>query len=151
MPVHVTSVTRITMNTKYLMAGSIILFAMFAARKSDAQAIFSEDFTGSATSNTWYFFRGACLTASSAPLGTSPGALPGCLAVKNAYYFGANGENLVGGTNGVAGNAQTLPDPAKQGALRFTNGAPWETTRAAPSSPRRHSTRRMACRSPSSR
>jgi type IV pilus assembly protein PilY1 len=110
------------MNTKHFMAGSLILIALFAARRSDAQAIFSEDFTGSATNHSWYFFRGACLTASSATVGTSPGPLPGCLNVRTASYFG---ENLVGGTNGVAGSAQTLPDPANQGALRFTNGAPF--------------------------
>ena len=37
------------MNTKYLMAGSIIVFALLSARRSDAQATFSEDFTGTTT------------------------------------------------------------------------------------------------------
>jgi type IV pilus assembly protein PilY1 len=108
----------ITMNTKHLMAGSMILIALLTAGRSEAQATFSEDFTGTSTTNSWYFFRGACLTASSATVGTSPGPLPGCLSVKTAYY---NGENLVGGQNGVSGTTQTLPDPVGSGALRFTN------------------------------
>ena len=48
--------------------------------------------------------------------------MPGCLAVKSSSY---NGENLVGGQNGVSGTAQTLPDPVGSGALRFTNGSPY--------------------------
>jgi type IV pilus assembly protein PilY1 len=130
MPLNITSLTRITMNIKYLMAGSIILFALLLARKSDAQTVVSEDFTGTTTTNNWYFFRGACLTASSANAGTSPGnVLPGCTSssLKSAYYFG---ENQVGGTAGASGNAQTLPDlpttnGTQTGALRFTNGAPY--------------------------
>jgi type IV pilus assembly protein PilY1 len=128
MPLNVTSVTRIKMNTKYLMAGSIILFALLTVRKSDAQAVFSEDFTGTSTSNNWYFIRGACLTASSANAGTSPGkSLPGCTSssLKSNYY---NGENQVGGTLGATGTAETLPDSTTvngvvttSGALRFTN------------------------------
>jgi type IV pilus assembly protein PilY1 len=121
------------MNTKYLMAGSIVVFALLAARRSDAQAIFSEDFTGTSTTNSWYFFRGACLTASTASGGTSPSNnLPGCTSssLRSSYYFG---ENQVGGTAGVSGNAQTLPDlpitvngvVTQTGALRFTNGYPY--------------------------
>jgi type IV pilus assembly protein PilY1 len=129
MPFNITSVTRITMNTKYLMAGSIILFALLSVRRSDAQAVFSEDFTGTSTSNAWYFFRGACLTASAANGGTSPSnSLPGCTSssLKSNYY---NGEHQVAGTLGVAGTAETLPDlpvtvngvVTQTGALRFTN------------------------------
>jgi type IV pilus assembly protein PilY1 len=121
------------MNTKYLIAGMTILFVMQHSQPSDAQtvtqSIVSEDFTGATTTNSWYFFNGACLTASSASAGTSPGPLPGCLAVKSAYY---HGENLVGGQNGVSGGTtQTLPDlpdpitHAATGALRFTNGYPF--------------------------
>jgi type IV pilus assembly protein PilY1 len=130
MPLHVTSVTRITMNTKYLMAGSIILFALLTVRRSDAQAVFAEDFNTTSTTNNWYFIRGACLTASTANAGTSPGPnLPGCTSssLKSSFYYG---ENQVGGTLGVAGTAQTLPDldtlvngvTTHTGALRFTNG-----------------------------
>ena len=114
------------MNTKHLIAGMTILFVMLHSQRSDAQtvtqSIVSEDFTGAATTNSWYFFNGACLTASSASAGASPGPLPGCLAVKSAYY---HGENLVGGQNGVSGSTQTLPDPANSGTLRFTNGYPF--------------------------
>jgi type IV pilus assembly protein PilY1 len=109
------------MNTKYLTAGLIFLFVM-RAPTSHAQTTFKEDFTSAVTTNPWYFFNSACLTASSASIGASPGQLPGCLAVKSTYYFG---ENLVGGTNGASGNTQTLPDPANTGALRFTNGYPF--------------------------
>jgi type IV pilus assembly protein PilY1 len=116
------------MKTIYLMAGSTLLFVMLAAQSSRAQTPFGEDFTGPTTVNSWYFIRGACLTAGSASVGPSPGQLPGCLAVKSASYFG---ENLVGGTAGVSGNNQTLPDlpdpvtGAQTGALRFTNGYPF--------------------------
>jgi type IV pilus assembly protein PilY1 len=110
------------MNTKHLIAGLTILFVMLHSQRSDAQTVYSEDFTGATTNNSWYFINGACLTASSASVGASPGQLPGCLAVKSAYYFG---ENLVGGKNGVSGSTQTLPDPANSGALRFTNGYPY--------------------------
>jgi len=116
------------MNTKLLAAGSMILLTMLAQR-SGAQALFSEDFTGTTTANPWYFFNGACLTASSLNPGANPSQnLPGCTsaAVKSAYY---PGENQVGGTNGAAGTAETLPDPqvlingvlTDTGALRFTN------------------------------
>ena len=78
----------------------------------------SEDFTGTTTQNPWYFFNGACLTASttSATASPGPGTPPGCTA--DPYY----NENLVGGYNGTTGNSQTLPDPVGDGALRFTNG-----------------------------
>ena len=123
MPVHVTSATKAPMNTKILMAGSVLLIVLLA-QTGHAQPAFKEDFTGSTTTNSWYFFNGACLTSSSVSPGTNPGQIPGCTssAVKSGFYFG---ENLVGGTNGVTGNNQTLPDPANQGALRFTNGYPF--------------------------
>jgi type IV pilus assembly protein PilY1 len=116
------------MNTKLLAAGSMILLMMLAQR-SGAQVLFSEDFTGTTTTNSWYFFNGACLTASNLNPGANPSQnLPGCTsaAVKSAYYYG---ENQVGGTAGVAGTTETLPDlPAilngvstPTGALRFTN------------------------------
>ena len=77
-----------------------------------------EDFTGTTTQNPWYFFNGACLTASTASTTAAPGpgTPPGCTA--DTYY----NENLVGGYNGTTGTTQTLPDPVGDGALRFTNG-----------------------------
>ena len=77
MPVQVTSVTKAPMNTKNLMAGSILLVALLAQR-SQAQPAFKEDFTGSTTTNSWYFFNGACLTSSSISPGANPGQIPGC-------------------------------------------------------------------------
>jgi type IV pilus assembly protein PilY1 len=85
-----------------------------------AQSAVSEDFTSASTTNSWYFFNGACLTAGSAtgvePTGNpgSGGQMPGCTTIRGSYY----NEPLVGGYNG------TFPDPVGQGALRFTNGSP---------------------------
>jgi type IV pilus assembly protein PilY1 len=83
-----------------------------------AQSTVSEDFTSASTSNSWYFFNGACLTAGSAtgaePSGGVGGQMPGCTTIRASYY----NEPLVGGYNG------TFPDPVGKGALRFTNGSP---------------------------
>jgi type IV pilus assembly protein PilY1 len=106
---------------------ALALAASFAAR---AQTI-SEDFTGTSTTNSWWYFNGACLTAGSAqaagsePKAKKGGQLPGCAAIgaggSGPLYYN---EPLVGGVNGVNTNTQTLPDPVGQGALRFTNGWP---------------------------
>lgn len=77
----------------------------------------SENFTGTTTSYPWYFYNGACLTASSAAATSDPGTPPGCTA--NDYY---GSQPLVGGYNGTSSGSQTLPDPTGDGALRFTNG-----------------------------
>jgi hypothetical protein len=42
------------------LAGLVALAAPLAVQ---AQASISEDFTGVSTTNPWYFFNGACLTA----------------------------------------------------------------------------------------
>lgn len=83
----------------------------------------SENFDGTNTSNSWYYFNGACLTASSAAGSGSPGTPPGCTYIQSSYY----GEHLVGGYAGTGGttalgSATTLPDTSGNGALRFTNG-----------------------------
>jgi type IV pilus assembly protein PilY1 len=107
------------------------LVALAAPYCASAQTTVSEDFTGTSTTNSWWYFNGACLTAGSnltagsEPSGNSGGQLPGCAAIGPGgggplYY----NEPLVGGANGVNTNTQTLPDPAGQGALRFTNGWP---------------------------
>jgi type IV pilus assembly protein PilY1 len=100
---------------------TVALLALFAAG-ADAQTIsITEDFNTTTTTNPWYSFNGACLTASSTAgsgTSTSAGSPPGCTAIKSSYY----NENLVGGVAGVAGTAQTLPDTNYNGALRFTNG-----------------------------
>jgi type IV pilus assembly protein PilY1 len=122
------------------------LAAPFAVQ---AQTSINEDFTRATTSNAWWFFNGACLTAGQATgveptvttTGTGPsqvttvnsqGQIPGCSSIASSYYNKTGGEVLVGGQNGVAGGGTTtLPDPlilspaAGQGALRFTNGAPY--------------------------
>lgn len=108
----------------------IVAFAAVAALvlplAAPAQTTISEDFTGRSTTNPWYFFNGACLTASSAagaePTGASGGRIPGCVTIYNQGVVPFN-EPLVGGYNGVAGSTTAqLPDPAGHGALRFTNG-----------------------------
>ncbi len=111
------------------------LTALAVPPGAQAQVAVSEDFTGTSTSNPWYFFNGACLTAGTAagaePSGGAGGQMPGCTALRNTYY----NESLVGGQNGVAGGAQTLPDPAAQGALRFTNGNPGGLPQQGPTVP----------------
>ena len=106
--------------TKTILAA---LFAVCALHALTALATVnvSENFTGAETVNPWYYFDGACLTASTTSgNGTvSHGPtidLPGC--ADDSYYS----EPLVGGYNGTPGSTQTLPDPVGYGALRFTNG-----------------------------
>jgi type IV pilus assembly protein PilY1 len=108
------------MNARLRTDAVTILLATLLSPAAQAQTVYSEDFTGVSTSNPWYFFNGACLTAGSDGAGTSPGQIPGCTGIRSSYY----NENLVGGFNGVSGSTQTLPDPTGSGALRFTNGNP---------------------------
>jgi type IV pilus assembly protein PilY1 len=99
---------------------------------SRAQTTYTENFTGSATNNSWYFFNGACLTAGNSTATQSPGVVPACTTggspgtpavpgspgTPSAYYVNKGDATLVGGNAGV------LPDdPTVGGALRFTNGA----------------------------
>ena len=104
------------LRNKPLLLAIALVCGLLAATGAHAQVLISEDFNGTTTSNPWYFFNGACLTASTATAGTNPGTPPGCTA--DTYYT----EHLVGGYNGAAGRAVTLPDPTGNGALRFTNG-----------------------------
>ena len=94
-----------------------------------AQSNISEDFTGATTQNSWWFFNGACLTASTlagheptvaAGVGVG-GQVPGCTTIATTYYNKSSGEHLVGGQ----GLTNTTADPATKGALRFTNGSPY--------------------------
>src|SRR5579862_4803966 len=104
------------MKRNSFIVAAIALVALVLPLAAPAQTTVSEDFTGTSTTNPWYFFNGACLTAGGAvgvePLGNSSGQMPGCTAIGvggagPTYYNQA----LVGGYNGVAGNTQTLPDP----------------------------------------
>src|SRR6202012_5884787 len=72
---------------------------------------YTENFTGTSTSNSWFFINGACLTAGTTT--TSTTANPACVGLP--YYSSRHA--LIGGDNGP------LPDTTANGggALRFTN------------------------------
>src|SRR5271170_5319405 len=120
------------MKTRYTIASALL--ALTASLAVPAQTLVSEDFTRGTTANSWYFFNGACLTAApSTTVGVEPtssstfGQMPACVSPTLQSYYD---QNQVGGWNGVAGTAATLPDPLTvapvpgEGALRFTNGSP---------------------------
>jgi type IV pilus assembly protein PilY1 len=125
------------MKTRHISAALVLLLGALAANLSAAQQItFSEDFTGASSTNPWYYFGGACLTAgtsgSLATPGTSAGPIPGCISVLSSYYnLAANADPyLVGGNSGFLGSSTApggpsgqVPDPVGSGALRFTNGS----------------------------
>ncbi len=116
------------------LASAAALLAALTAAQVRAQTVFSEDFTGATTTNSWYFFNGACLTAGTSGSTTSPGSVPSCgTAWSNYYRFRTNSDPyLVGGNSGYLGQstapssgATQAPDPNGSGALRFTNGYPY--------------------------
>ena len=117
------------MNRNNFAAILVAILALAAPLAAEAQTSVSEDFSKGSTTNSWYFFNGACLTAGNAagaePTGTGTGQIPGCTTIASSYYNKTSGEVLVGGYNG------TFPDPAGgtgtsgKGALRFTNGYPY--------------------------
>ncbi|HXY97497.1 MAG TPA: PilC/PilY family type IV pilus protein [Steroidobacteraceae bacterium] len=127
------------MNRNSLLVALASVAALVLPLAAPAQTTVTEDFTGTSTTNSWYFLNGACLTAGTAvgvePSAGSAGQMPGCVAIATGgsgpiYY----NEPLVGGWNGVAGNSQTLKDPTGHGALRFTNGS-WCTSPSSTSPP----------------
>jgi type IV pilus assembly protein PilY1 len=83
-----------------------------SAARAQTTTTYSENFTGSSTTNSWYFINGACLTAGTGA--TSTAANPACVG---STYYTNKGDTLIGGDTG------TLPDTAASGggALRFTN------------------------------
>ncbi|MBV8910621.1 MAG: hypothetical protein JOZ89_07670, partial [Gammaproteobacteria bacterium] len=112
------------MNLKRLL-GLLAMVAVAAPLRVGAQTNISENFTSTNTSNSWWFFNGACLTASTAA-GQEPtvsagvgsgGQIPGCTTIASSYYNKNAGEHLLGGIS----LTNTTPDPNNQGALRFTN------------------------------
>src|SRR6202008_2058405 len=108
------------------------LVAIAAPLTAPAQQSIYEDFSGSTTTNSWWFFNGACLTASTLA-GAEPtvtngvgggGQIPGCTTIATSYYTKSSGETLVGEIT----LSNTTADPVGQGALRFTNGSPYGYT-----------------------
>ncbi len=113
---------------------AFVALAALLGAVARAQAPVSENFTGATTTNDWYFFNGACLTAGTSTSTTSPGSVPACTTVLKDYYSQrTDGDQyLVGGADGYLGSssapasiATQKPDPVTQGALRFTNGYPY--------------------------
>ncbi len=102
---------------------ALLSLLMLGTLPAHATVNISEDFTGSSTQNSWYYFGTACLTAGDMNAGTGsnsygPGSPPGCNAIDGISKTngGYGGETLVGGYSG------TLPDTVGDGALRFSNG-----------------------------
>ena len=56
------------MNSRAPIAALLALLGAAASAVTQAQTTYTEDFTAGATTNSWYYFLGACLTA-----GTSAG------------------------------------------------------------------------------
>ena len=117
----------------YLVFAATLVAAQFTGI-CRAQTTYSEDFTGVTTTNQWYFFNGACLTAGTSTSLTTPGTIPSCATVWASYYNLQTDHDsyLVGGSNGYLGSssapasgATQQADAAGSGALRFTNGYPY--------------------------
>jgi type IV pilus assembly protein PilY1 len=87
---------------------SAIAFSWSLPRHAAAQS-YTENFTGTTTTNSWYFINGACLT-----MGTSATTSPANPACQGLPYYSAAPQPLFGGDTGV------LPDTTS-GALRFTD------------------------------
>jgi type IV pilus assembly protein PilY1 len=111
-----------------------ILGAICAGVSSATPSPFVEDFVNGSTTNNWYYFNGACLTAgTTAGTGTAgangilgtPGQIPGCINILSSYYQQQQDKDktLVGGYNGNLASGKA--DPLGNGALRFTNGSPY--------------------------
>ena len=114
------------MNTKRFPLVLTALLAGLAACPGQAQTIYTEDFTGAATSNQWYFFNGACLTAGTGTSTTSPGTVPGCATVWSTYYSSRQDSDpyLVGGTLGYLGASSVPSSGSTQTADAVNSGLP---------------------------
>ena len=130
------------MISKQLWWAPLVLLGALGASQSRAQTItFSEDFTGTSTANSWYYFGGACLTAGTSGAGSNPGLIPACTSVLSSYYSLASQADpyMMGGYLGYLGSSTAPASIAAQaadpvllqpdgtyvgyGALRFTNGS----------------------------
>jgi type IV pilus assembly protein PilY1 len=96
---------------KLIVPAIVLLVGGLVANESPAQT-YTENFTGTSTSNSWYFINGACLTAGTTASSTA--ANPACVGLP--YYSGSPMPEFGGDTG-------TLPDTAPNGggALRFTD------------------------------
>lgn len=102
-------------NIKLTIVAMLLTGAGFVPALAPAQN-YTENFTGSTTTNQWYFLTGACLTMGTVPTSGSIGTagayfLPGCV---NLPYYNGSPLPEFGGDTG------TLPDTTS-GALRFTD------------------------------
>lgn len=122
------------MNVRHLRILAASTLLALSASPGRAQTVYSEDFTQTATTNSWYFFNGACLTAGTSTSTSSPGIPPACTAILPTYYALQTDADpaLVGGALGYLGSSTPpanlsaqVPDPPGNGALRFTNGHPY--------------------------
>jgi type IV pilus assembly protein PilY1 len=118
------------MKTKHFSVVLAVLLGTLAWGQSQAQSVYTENFTGATTTNSWYFFNGACLTAGTSTSTTSPGSVPGCATVFTNYYSQVprtvQDPYLFGGSLGYLGSSSApsstqTPDAVGSGALRFTN------------------------------
>ena len=104
-----------------------------SATLAQAQSAATEDFTGASTTNSWYYFNGACLTAgtgnANGSSGTVAGPIPGCKNILTSYYKTTTNADpyLVGGQTDTqtTGHTAAWADTSGNGALRFTNGYPY--------------------------
>lgn len=123
----------------------------------------SEDFTGTSTSNNWFFYNGACLTAGTDTSLLQPGKVPACTTVLNTYYNVADPVSgkkatpyLTGGNSGYLGGSTAPSSPSGSSptpVVRALCASPMATrtaiTRTAPSFRRVLSRPAQECRSPS--
>jgi type IV pilus assembly protein PilY1 len=99
------------MNAKLVFSAMLLALAGLVPKHALAQTNYTENFTGTATTNPWTFLNGACLTSGTTTASTTTN--PGCVGLS---YYPSKGDNtFLGGYNG------TFPDPNSGGALRFTN------------------------------
>ncbi|HEY2684865.1 MAG TPA: PilC/PilY family type IV pilus protein [Steroidobacteraceae bacterium] len=99
------------MNAKYALLAMLAGSAALMSHEAGAQTNYTENFTGTSTTNQWTFLNGACLTSGTAA--TTSASSPACVGL--TYYANKSDTSFLGGYNG------TFPDPTNGGALRFTN------------------------------